>query len=111
MDFMLPILTRIEEATQIFQSDAPTKHCVIPVYKSIKHTLSQYSSAPGSWGQACQKVNNKLQKYLKSEVQNSQTLLCTILEPICHQAIFSHCGFPIAVKNKAKSLLLNEYNL
>ncbi|KAG0141074.1 hypothetical protein CROQUDRAFT_664298, partial [Cronartium quercuum f. sp. fusiforme G11] len=65
MDFMLPILTGIEEATQIFQSDAPTKHCVIPVYKLIEHTHSQYSSAPGSWGQACQKANNKLQKYLK----------------------------------------------
>ncbi|KAG0148839.1 hypothetical protein CROQUDRAFT_654453, partial [Cronartium quercuum f. sp. fusiforme G11] len=65
MDFMLPILTGIEEATQIFQSDAPTKHCVIPVYKLIKHTLSHYSLSPGSWGQACQKANNKLQKYLK----------------------------------------------
>ncbi|KAG0139211.1 hypothetical protein CROQUDRAFT_666806, partial [Cronartium quercuum f. sp. fusiforme G11] len=65
MDFMLPILTGMEEATQIFQSDAPTKHCVIPVYKLIEHTLSQYSLAPGSWGQACQKANNKLQKYLK----------------------------------------------
>ncbi|KAG0146973.1 hypothetical protein CROQUDRAFT_656781, partial [Cronartium quercuum f. sp. fusiforme G11] len=101
MDFMLPILTRIEEATQMCQSDAPTKHCVIPVYKLIEHTLSQYSLAPGSWGQACQKVNNRLQKYLKIKVQNSQTLLCTILKPICHQAISSHCGFPIAIKNEA----------
>ncbi|KAG0148041.1 hypothetical protein CROQUDRAFT_655416 [Cronartium quercuum f. sp. fusiforme G11] len=62
MDFMLPTLTRIEKATQIFQTNALTKHCVMTVYKSIKHTLSHYSLAPGSWGQACQKVNNKLKK-------------------------------------------------
>ncbi|KAG0142166.1 hypothetical protein CROQUDRAFT_662919 [Cronartium quercuum f. sp. fusiforme G11] len=81
MDFMLPILTRIEEATQIFQSDAPTKHCVIPVYKLIEHTLSQYSFSTWLLGASMSKT------------------------------IFSHCGFPIAVENKAKSLLLNEYNL
>ncbi|KAG0139836.1 hypothetical protein CROQUDRAFT_665943 [Cronartium quercuum f. sp. fusiforme G11] len=102
MDFMLPILTGIEEATHIFQSDAPTKHCVIPVYKFIEHTLSQYSLAPGSWGKNVKKQTISL------KFSNS---LMYILKPICCQAIFSHCGFPIAVKNKANSLLLNEYNL
>lgn len=106
---MMPLLEEFEAVTQIFQSDQPRKHCVIPVLCHLHKILHERSKVGGAWGTACEKAISKLLKYLRREVSNPQTLIATILDPAYRDRIFRQCGLPESIEITAIAALRSEY--
>ncbi|MBW0500535.1 hypothetical protein O181_040250 [Austropuccinia psidii MF-1] len=55
MEYMEPILQIFDQACNVFQSKAPSKHLVLPYYQVILNWLTHYASkSPHLWRRACE---------------------------------------------------------
>ncbi|MBW0528824.1 hypothetical protein O181_068539 [Austropuccinia psidii MF-1] len=82
MEYMEPILSMFEKTCNIFQSNAPTKHLVLPYYQVILNSLKHYGNvSPHTWRQACEAAYSKLNKYYEIELQNDDSLIAAFLNP------------------------------
>lgn len=110
IEYMKPILEMFESATQIFQSNEPTKQSVLPVLWALQKVLQKHQDVPGAWGLACKRAEDKLVKYLLREENNHQTLVSTLLEPEYRDLPFRRDPSRVAVEISAKRSLRDEYD-
>ncbi|MBW0538607.1 hypothetical protein O181_078322 [Austropuccinia psidii MF-1] len=95
MEYMGPILQMFNQACNVFQSKASSKHLVLPYYQVILNRLTHYASkSPHSWRQACEAAHAKLKKYYKYEMSNNDSLIVTLLNSKYHEGIFKQMGVP-----------------
>ncbi|MBW0542288.1 hypothetical protein O181_082003 [Austropuccinia psidii MF-1] len=93
MEYMEPILHMFNQACNVFQSKAPSKHLVLPYYQVILNRLTHYASkSPHSWRQACEGAHAKLKKYYDCEMANNNSLIATLLNMKNHEGIFKQMG-------------------
>ncbi|MBW0528603.1 hypothetical protein O181_068318 [Austropuccinia psidii MF-1] len=97
MEYMEPILSMFEKTCNISQSNAPTKHLVLPYYQVILNHLQHYANvSPHTWRQACEAAYSKLNKYYKIELQNDDSLIAAFLNPKYCESIFKRLAIPLA---------------
>ncbi|MBW0466959.1 hypothetical protein O181_006674 [Austropuccinia psidii MF-1] len=95
MEYMEPILQMFDQACNVFQSKAPSKHLVLPYYQVILNRLTHYASkSPHSWRRACEAAHAKLKKYYEYEMANNDSLIATLLNPKYREGIFKQMGVP-----------------
>ncbi|MBW0516900.1 hypothetical protein O181_056615 [Austropuccinia psidii MF-1] len=111
MEFMKPILTLFEHSCNIFQSESPTKHLVLPYYQVILLRLEHYAQvSPHTWHHTCEAAKAKLQKYYDLEMQNDDSSISTLLNPKYRKEIFISLGVPSHHTNTIISLLSKKIN-
>ncbi|MBW0484560.1 hypothetical protein O181_024275 [Austropuccinia psidii MF-1] len=95
MEYMEPNLQMFDQACNVFQRKAPSKHLVLPYYQVILNHLTHYASKiPHSWRRACEAAHGKLKKYYNFEMANNDSLIAMLLNPKYHEGIFNQMGFP-----------------
>ncbi|MBW0551678.1 hypothetical protein O181_091393, partial [Austropuccinia psidii MF-1] len=95
MEYMEPILQMFDQACNVFQRKAPSKHLVLPYYQVILNRLTHYASnSPHLWRQACEAAHAKLKKYYDFEMANNNSLIETLLNPKYCKGIFKQMGVP-----------------
>ncbi|MBW0483770.1 hypothetical protein O181_023485 [Austropuccinia psidii MF-1] len=107
---MEPILRLFEGSCNLFQCNTPTKHLVVPVYNFLLKKLHQYAcDSPPSWSQACHKAMVKLHKYKDYEMENTDILIATLLDPSYHHGIFCLIGISPVHAKEVIDVLSQEY--
>ncbi|MBW0534231.1 hypothetical protein O181_073946 [Austropuccinia psidii MF-1] len=93
MEYMEPILQMFNQACNVFQSKAPSKHLVLLYYQVILNRLTHYASkSPHSWRRACEAAHAKLKKYYDCEMANNNSLIAKLLNPKYCKVIFKQMG-------------------
>ncbi|MBW0585395.1 hypothetical protein O181_125110, partial [Austropuccinia psidii MF-1] len=109
MEYMEPILSMFEKTCNIFQSNAPTKHLVLPYYQVILNCLQHYANvSTHTWRQACEAAYSKLNKYYEIELQNDDSIISAFLNPKYCESIFKQLAIPLARTKQIIDKVSNE---
>ncbi|MBW0519923.1 hypothetical protein O181_059638 [Austropuccinia psidii MF-1] len=109
MEYMEPILSMFEKICNIFQSNAPTKHLVLPYYQGLLTRLGHYASvSPHTWRQACEAAYAKLNKYCEIKLRNDNSLIEAFLNPKYQESIFKQIAIPLVRSKRIIDKLCHE---